>query len=748
MKTSLFFVFAGLLTASSLRGGETASLTPLHPPQLWERAEFHIEHAPAVANNFDPDQIRIDAVFTSPSGRTLTVPAFWSQDYKRQLVNGEESITAIGEPGWRLRFTPMEPGAHKITLLIGLEGRAAVEAATQSFTVPDQPSSNRHGWVRVAEDRRYFETSDGRALRLIGENVCWPERRGTFNYEEWFEAMRRSGQNFARLWISPWWASIEQSANTLTRYRLDSAAQLDRIFEIAEEKGIYLLLCLDFHGMFQLDNPHWGGSANYWKRNPYQKENGGPCINPNDFFTDPTARVLYQKRLRYLIARYGASTRLLAWQFFNEIDGAYAPQHLLQAADVAAWHRDMAQWLRQHDPYGHLITTSLTGGSDRPEIWSLKELDFSVYHSYGDPAPAKKLSTLSDDFFHRYGKPVLIGEYGVDWRGWGRATDPHMRAQRQSLWGAALGGSVGAALTWWWEEIHHDNVYPIYAALSRILIRAGWHEGQWTPAAVGPALSPAPITTGELLPNGTVFSGKVTLNSVSWLNLKGEAAITGALAAERASEKLSNYLGGTAQGPRQRPMRLDAWWAADANITFRITELGGNAVIQVRVDGSEVSRQALAPETPPKGPSAKIDQEFTVAIPTGHHRVELENIGQQWLFIDSLRVQGVRESTFPEGWRYEPETVALRQADKAIIHVTSLWAVYPAGAQKYRPPIQHDATVSLTGWPDGKFIARWFNTETGQEITTTRGSTARGALALPVPDFVDDIAGIVEPEKP
>ena len=71
-----------------------------------------------------------------------------------------------------------------------------------------------------------------------------------------------------------------------------------------------------------------------------------------------TARALYQKRLRYLIGRYGYSPHLLAWEFFNEIDNVFGP---LNGDDVVAWHRQMGQWLHAHDPYGHLVTTSLTG---------------------------------------------------------------------------------------------------------------------------------------------------------------------------------------------------------------------------------------------------------------------------------------------------------------------------------------------------------------------------------------------------
>ena len=730
-----------------LPGLADVKLTPEHAPRLWQQVEFRIDEVPAAANNFDPDMIRVDAVISLPSGKTMSVPAFWTQDYTNSLVGGEEHMRPGESSGWRLRFTPDEAGDYELSLQVGQQAAAPREVATLRFSVPNTPPTGQHGWVKVAPGNRLFETTDGRALRLIGENVCWPQRGGTYDYEAWFDALQRSGQNFARLWMCPWWLPIEQAKDSLTRYNMDAAWRLDRIFELARKRGIYLLLCLDFHGMFQVDNPHWGGSGNLWPSNPYHKNNGGTCVDPNDFFTDKDARVLYQKRLRYLVARYGSNTHLLAWQFFNEIDNAYSP-HVLHAPDVASWHRDMAHWLKSHDPFGHLVTTSLTGGSDRPEIWSIKELDFSMYHSYGDPAPARRLAALSDDYFRRYQKPVMVGEYGTDWRGWGgRTTDPHLRGQRQSLWGAVLGGSVGPAVSWWWEDIHLDNVYPVYSALSAILTRAGWREGQWTPAAVEPQPTPTPKRVGEILPGGAVFSGRILLNNVTWLDLDGTAAITGPLAAERASESLSNYLGGSNQAPRQRPLRLDAWWASDSNVTVKITELGGEADLRVKVDGAEVSRTALVPPAPLQGRSAQVSREVTVPVPPGRHLVELENAGKEWLYIDSLRAQGIRESSFPEGWEFPPDVFALRRTNRALLYVVSPWAVYPAGAQKYRLPAQRGKSATLGDWPPGEYVIHWFNTETGAEVAVTRQRSDHGALSLTVPDFEDDIAAVVGPEK-
>ncbi len=734
------------LVLASLGHSHAAEVTiaPARSLRLWQRAEFVITGVPPAANNFDPEQIRVDAEIALPSGGKRSVPAFWMEDFTSARIGGGEQLTATGSKNWRLRFLPTEAGKYTITLTLALAGDDARPVSTFEFNVAGIPSDERHGWVRVTADRRNFEFSDGRPFRLVGENLCWASGGGTYDYATWFDELQRSGQNVARLWMCPWWFGIEQHQEQPTHYDMDSAWRLDRIFELAEQRDIYLILCLDYHGMLQIDNPNWGGSGNWWARNPYHKNQGGPCLHPNDFFTDPRAKILYQKRLRYLLGRYSASTHLLAWQFFNEIDNVFAP-HLLQGPDVAAWHTEMARWLKAHDPYGHLVTTSLTGGSDRPEIWSLPELDFAVYHSYNDPAPAKWLAKLADDFLARYQKPVLIGEYGVDWRGWtGRNVDPHMRAQRQAIWGSALSRATGTALSWWWEEIHADRVYPVYSALSTVLKRGGWFEGKWTPARITPALQSAPATVGDPVNDGSTYSGPVALNNASRLTLSDEAALTGALSAKRASESLSGYLRGTAQGDRRRNMRLDAWWIPEAWLKIRVTEIGGAAEFVARIDGGEALRKSIPRPETFQGRSAKVEVELTLSIPAGRHRIELENVGEQWLYIDTLFAQGVREAAFAGGWEYPVEVNALRKNDRAILYVVSPWAVYPAGAVAYRLPPQSQRQVTLLDWSVGKFAVTWYDPETGTELAKEIRISRDRTLTLTCPEFEVDLAATVQ----
>ncbi len=733
-----FLAAAGMASAISSRAASIV-ISSIAPAQAWQLAEFRLENVPAAPNPFDPDQIRLDATFTAPSGRTYRVPAFWYQNYTRHLVEGAESLEPAGAPEWRIRFTPAETGIYHLSLALSLDDRPAAVVGKTRFEVSASSSAPRHGWVRVAPDKRYFDTSDGHPLRLIGENVCWPESGGTYDFDTWFADMKDSGQNFARLWMAPWALGLEHGPGTLNHYRLDQAWRLDHIFNRAKRDGLYLLLCLDHHGMYQVDNKVWGGSNNFWKVNPYSAINGGPCATPNDFFTDPAARKIYQKRLRYLVARYGYSTHLLGWEFFNEIDNVYGP---LRPSDVLAWHREMGDWLKQHDPFHHLVTTSLTGGSVRHDIWALPEMDFTQYHSYMDPDPGRKVAEIAADFTRRFDKPMMIGESGTDAHEWGIAADPYLRGFRQLLWEGALGGSVGTSMTWWWQDVHADRVYGLYTALSTVLGKGGWNDGTWVPADVV-SQGPQPSALGGVIPDGVPFSATLVLNDFRRYRLVGSAVIANPLSAKRASEFLQDYLPGTKSGIRPVAQTITAVFANGATLAFRVKDVGSSAVVVVRIDGRDVLHEALGEDKAVR--PVRIDKAYTVALPAGEHTIEFDNAGADWLALEAVRLDRVRPCDFAGGWTYEPEAVALRNGNRGLVYVVSQHTVYPADALRYCPPTVRGASVTLRGWGEGAYHVRWYDPTTGAEKAETTAETRGGNLVLGLPDFNDDLAGIVSP---
>jgi len=717
----------------------TVSLVPLGGAIQWQRVEWRIEGVPATANNFDPDLIRIDATFTAPSGRTMRVPAFWYQEHTRALVDGAQVLKPAAAPEWRLRFTPEEAGAYSLELAIVVDGDTALRPASASFTVGAAKSDGSQGWIRVGADRRYLATSDGAPLRLIGANVCWGGPRASYSFDDWFAAMADAGENFARLWFAPWSMGIEHKPGTLNRYDLAEAWQVDHVADLAERHGITFLIAADHHGMFMANDPAWGGSNNFWIRSsPYAAENGGPCASPDAFFTSEAARRLYQKRLRYMIARWGWSPRMVSWQFFNEIDNAFIPRSDLVHEHVVDWHRAMGRWLREHDPYGHLVSTSLTGASDRPDFWNMPELDFSVYHSYGEADPALHVARLSDDFVRRYNKPVMIGEFGTDFRHWNIAADPYLRGFRQGIWGGVLGGSVGTSMSWWWEGLHDDNVYPLYAVLRSVMRRAGWRSGEWQPVRVTGGGQP-PLALGEPAAGAQPFDAAIALNQLRLNPVSGEAAIASPLAADRAAERISSYLHGTRNPHLQQHARLHAWFGNNARLVFRVNSVAADADLIVRIDDAEVLREPLANKDGLASLNDEIDREFAVAVPAGKHTVEIAHTGADWVNLKSARLERVLPSPFEGGWNFGVEAIALRGEKSAVIYARSPHVAWPAGALQFSPPVVTGAKVELPGWSEGQWQILWFSPSTGHMVEVASADVKDGVLTVDVPEFNEDI---------
>jgi hypothetical protein len=718
----------------------TPQIQQLTPAQLWQRLEFRINTVPSTTNPFDPESIRVDGTFSLPSGRTVTVPAFWYEGYQRSLSGGYEALSAIGSPEWRLRFLPPEAGSYSVTLTVQTNGQSYGPAVATNFIVAAQSPPNRFGYVRIASSGQYFQTDDGQPLKVIGENVAWPGAAGTYDYDSWFGSMQTAGENYARVWMCPWWLGIETDPNSLTRYRLDRAWQLDYVLQLAEQRGIYMLLCLDFHGMFEVTPDYWGGN-NYWPTNPYNATNGGPCLNQNAFFTNATANAIYEKRLRYLTARFGYSPNLLAWQLLNEIDNEYA---YLNPLDVAAWHSAMGAWLHANDPFDHLVTTSLTGGSDRPEIWSIPELDFAAYHSYGEASPASRLQNVAQSFLQRYKKPAIIDEFGTDWRGWNRTNDLYLRGFRQGLWGGALGGSASTAMSWWWQNIQSENDYAPYSALGAILNHTGWGSGPWTNIAFKTA-GPPPANVGSLLPGGNPFDVPLILDGTWGGKPSGQLAIPNVAASAYSASTLNSFVHGVWHSDLKVPFLLSAWLTNNARLVMHLNSVADGSVMVVRADGTELFRTNL----PNLDGAYTVDNEYNmdipVNLPAGKRLIEITNAGTDWFYLDSVRLEQALPANYSSNWQPSCQAIGLRGAHESLLYVVAPQASFPAGATNASLPLQHAQSVSLTNWTDGNFIADWYDPASATPLGLTKAVSTNGILVLALPDFAEDLAAVVYP---
>lgn len=448
-------------------------------------------------NRFDPAQVRLDGEFVAPDGSTLVMPGFYMQDFTRALVGGYEHLTPRNQSQWRVRMTPTQLGTWQWRW-VATTPTGAATTEWQSFEV-DSPAPGRHGFLRRSPlDGRYLRFDDGTPYVAIGENVGWYDGRGTFAYDDWFAKLAAQGVNHVRLWTPSWAFGVEWitrapdgtvASTSLGNYteRLDRAWQLDQVLEAADRHGIAVMLSIQNHGAFSLD------TNSEWADNPYNAANGGPLALPTAFFTDATARELFQRRLRYLVARWGFAPNLLAWELWNEVDAVGA------GPAVEAWHVEMGNALRELDPYDHMISTSLAR-SALSSYWALPQIDFTQIHHYSFPLGID-LPTVAEARMRAYrnaypGKPVLLSEYGVDYRGPAETleNDPDSIGFHHGLWIGLLAGGFGTGMSWWWDNVvDPQDLYFHFAPIARFV------EGVAFDAQGFDAIRPVAIATGRHL---------------------------------------------------------------------------------------------------------------------------------------------------------------------------------------------------------------------------------------------------------
>jgi hypothetical protein len=458
---------ATLIPIASATGRET-EIVPTGPltivpvttegVKLYELVELEIQSEVSPTNPFDPDEFDIQVRFTSATGATVEVGAFWYQDF--------ESIghKPIGEPGWRVRFTPTEGGDWTAVAYISDLG---LESAPVNFHI--QPSDGP-GFVRIhPQNPRYFAFDNGDFFFPIGLNMAWWSGAGTAqgDYKKWMDLFAANGGNAIRVWMAEWSFGLEWNDTPLGDYsnRLLRAWLLDQIFAMAEERDMYIMLtllnCADFNN-WQTDG---------WNHNPYNAEQGGPLEQPAEFVSDPTARALLQRRLNYIVNRWGYSPHLLAWEWWNEVDLTPFTDEML-----IPWLQEMTAYLRARDVNQHLVTNSYAIRYQSP-TWSMPELDIIQKHDYPHQmnttardlaerveTDLQRLTTIAPD------KPILYGEFGYGNEGYGNEIDKTGIHLHNGIWGTTFGGNAGTGMYWYWDVyVEAYNAWSHFKSLSRFL---------------------------------------------------------------------------------------------------------------------------------------------------------------------------------------------------------------------------------------------------------------------------------------
>ena len=450
----------------------------------YEKFEVTFNLARTYANPFDPDEVNVVGRFICPDGSTVAVPGFFYQGYLRRMDRGAEDLVPMGQSQWKVRFAPQQLGTYRYYIEVNDGERVQSELGTFQC----RPSAN-HGFVRLSRtDPDYFEFDDGTFYFPIGHNIASVQdvragvmgvslspAEGTFAYDRFLSRMGASGENFGRVWMTPWSFSIEWTKaydihfQGLGRYNLCNAWRLDHVVETARKNGVYLMLLFTSHGEVGESESHfYGADPEHLQGSPYWSRYGGPLKGPLNIYDSPEALKFYKRKVRYVAARWGYATSIMSWEILNEPDLAFARG----GADALAVGRKAAEFvrqaileIRQDDPARHLTTSGMwqhTGAHAAPTL-SLKEMDFFGGHTFA-PDLAAQLAADRRYIKGKFGKTLFVTEAGLT----AHPQDPGQteRAIHGGLWMSYLLPLPGTACPWWWVLIDQKDLYGDFAGLA------------------------------------------------------------------------------------------------------------------------------------------------------------------------------------------------------------------------------------------------------------------------------------------
>lgn len=472
------------------------------PPDITQQINDYLSGTTGI-NPYDPEQISIEATFTSNTWTPLTIYGFYYQPFTEDYSagsKGEFAPVASSYP-WRIRFAPPSVGSWTCSIRITSPLFPTLQVSDIHFNCV--PSTNKGYLIRGFYGRQLrFSEYNNPSFFAIGQNYAWSYNDYANNaalpnsypgskpgsYKQQREAVvdiHRQGGNYVRLVLAPWsmaveWEKMGDYSNAQARMW-----ELDNLFNVAHASDIYVHLCLELHTQYQYQLDEGGDEI--WANNPYNSANQNIIsgINtPKDFFTNTQVKAYYKKRLRYIVARWGYSTNLANYELFSEVDKVAGYDNDSTTKYVCnSWQIEMGNYIRNTlNDKRHLITTCYSDDPIPFNIYSDPIIDLASRHLYSTDQNANyegrfnglvdnTLVPSNSNSYHvglsRFDKPYIMGEMGSGNASIEQCTDWEFH---NGIWSTAFMDCYGAGLYWgeWDNYEYRKNLNALSGFISAI----------------------------------------------------------------------------------------------------------------------------------------------------------------------------------------------------------------------------------------------------------------------------------------
>ena len=415
---------------------------------LYEKLEISLDLKCEFVNPFDPDDINIQAHFTSPTGKKWGIPGFYNYSHGTM---------------WKIRFSPNETGTWNYSVTVR-DKNGEVTGSPSSFVAI---KSMRKGPIQTSANKRYLKHSDG--SEFYGVGLWYNDAYSGFNSGQVKQAeldnLKLLGVNFISTFITP----LETMGSGLGRYDQNICGRLDELLEMCEDRDMVLSLNLWFHAY--LSETVWGGGNIKWYTNPYMQ-----ITTAKDFYRSDAAWKYQEKLYRYFIARWSYSRALAIWFVIDEVNGT---DGWVSGDSLAAnnWAQKVHTYLKTNDPYNHPTTGTRSGGIK--EFWQQGYQTFDiaareVYEGQGfeinktstvDSAKVNPLKSSYSNYaqenrklWNGYEKPVINGETGWDHTFFEPNMPGYLAMYHNALWVTMATGSSMSPFWWAFSGKLNDNV--------------------------------------------------------------------------------------------------------------------------------------------------------------------------------------------------------------------------------------------------------------------------------------------------